>query len=95
MEIRSFEGPLAFDDEEQQAKLLQGLGPHLTKAAHDSTRLKYVLDEARQTVAEFVHDWLLQRDAWGEKKIEHIKVYFKGEPGLPAEPIMPADEMKP
>jgi hypothetical protein len=85
MEIKTFEGPLAFDAEEQQARLLQSLTPKLEANANDSTKIKLVRTEARKTVAEFIQTWLLERGEWGEKKIENIKVYFRGEDQLNAD----------
>lgn len=79
MKISTIEGPLAFDGETQQAKLLQSITPQLEKNAKDSTKVKFIREEARKTVAEFVQAWLLQRQVWGENKIENIKVFFKGE----------------
>lgn len=79
MKISTIEGPLAFDGETQQAKLLQSITPQLEKNAKDSTKVKFIREEARKTVAEFVQGWLLQRQVWGENKIENIKVFFKGE----------------
>lgn len=79
MQIKTIEGPLAFNGAEQQAKLLQGITPQLEANAKDSTKIKLVREEARKTVAEFIQAWLLQRGNWGEKKIEHVQVYFRGE----------------
>jgi hypothetical protein len=79
MQIKTFEGPLAFDAAEQQTKLLQGITPQLEANAKDSTRLKLVREEARKTVAEFIQAWLLARGEWGQKKIEHLEVYFRDE----------------
>jgi hypothetical protein len=76
---------LAFDAEEQQARLLQSLTPKLEANANDSTKIKLVRTEARKTVAEFIQTWLLERGEWGEKKIENIKVYFRGEDQLNAD----------
>jgi hypothetical protein len=90
MKISTIEGPLAFHGEEQQAKLLQSLTPQLEKNAKDSTKVKFIREEARKTVAEFVQTWLLQRGDWGERKIENIKVFFKGEGGSPAASMNPA-----
>jgi hypothetical protein len=90
MKISTIEGPLAFHGEEQQAKLLQSLTPQLEKNAKDSTKVKFIREEARKTVAEFVQTWLLQRGDWGERKIENIKVFFKGEGGSPAVSMNPA-----
>jgi len=84
MEIKTFEGPLAFDAAQQQAKLLQSVTPQLEANAKDSTKIKLVREQARQTVAEFVEDWLLQRGEWGEKKIDKIEVYFRDESDVPA-----------
>jgi len=89
MQIKTFEGPLAFDGAEQQAKLLQSLTPQLETLAKDSTRIKFIREDARKTVAEFIQAWLLQRGDWGEKKIENIKVFFRGENGLPAASLAP------
>jgi hypothetical protein len=79
MQIKTIEGPLAFDGAEKQAKLLQSLTPQLEANAKDSTKIKLVREEARKTVVEFIQAWLLQRGDWGEKKIEHLQVYFRGE----------------
>jgi len=91
MQIKTIEGPLAFDGAEKQAKLLQGLTPQLEANAKDSTKIKLVREEARKTVAEFIQAWLLQRGDWGEQKIENIKIFFRGENGLPAESLPPAE----
>jgi len=79
MEISTFEGPLAWDGNEQQEKLLKSLAPQLEVNARDTTKLKLVREEARKTVAEFVQAWLLQRGEWGEKKIDNITVTFREE----------------
>jgi len=96
MQIKTIEGPLAFNGAEQQAKLLQGITPQLEANAKDSTKIKLVREEARKTVAEFIQAWLLQRGNWGEKKIEHVQVYFRGEETVgfaaPSEPIETARE---
>lgn len=94
MEIKTIEGPLAFGGAEQQAKLLQSLTPQLEENAKDSTRLNLVREEARKTVAEFVQTWLLQRDEWGENRVENIKVVFRGEKDFPAESLAPPVEMQ-
>ncbi|MGH7599892.1 MAG: hypothetical protein ACREOI_26350 [bacterium] len=87
MKISTIEGPLAFDGVTQQAKLLQSITPQLEKNAKDSTKIKFIREEARKTVAEFVQAWLLQRQVWGENKIENIKVFFKGEGDSTAVPV--------
>lgn len=89
MQIKTIEGPLAFDGAEKQAQLLLGLTPQLEANAKDSTKIKLVREEARKTVAEFIQAWLLQRGDWGERRIEHIKVFFRGESGLPAKLLAP------
>lgn len=98
MQIKTIEGPLAFDGAEKQAKLLQSLTPQLEANAKDSTKIKLVRDEARKTVAEFIQAWLLQRGDWGEQKIERLQVYFRGESpnnvGLRPEPIETTREEK-
>ncbi len=91
MEIKTIEGPLAFDGAEQQTKLLQSLTPQLEANAKDSTRLQLVREQARKTVAEFVHDWFLQRGEWGEKRIENINVFFRDETDLPAASLPPIE----
>lgn len=98
MQIKTIEGPLAFDGAEKQAKLLQSLTPQLEANAKDSTKIKLVRDEARKTVAEFIQAWLLQRGDWGEQKIERLQVYFRGEStnnvGLRPEPSETTREEK-
>ena len=98
MQIKTIEGPLAFDGAEKQAKLLQSLTPQLEANARDSTKIKLVREEARKTVAEFIRAWLLQRGDWGEQKIERLQVYFRGESpnnvGLRPEPIETTREEK-
>jgi hypothetical protein len=79
MKISTIEGPLSFSGKIQQAKLLQSISPQLEKNAKDSTKVKFIHEEARKTVAEFVQAWLLQRQVWGDNKIENIKVLFKSE----------------
>ncbi len=93
MKISTIEGPLAFDDEVQQAKLLQSISPQLEKHAKDSTNVKFIREEARKTVAEFVQAWLLQRGEWGEKKIANIKVVFRDERGEEAN--LTSDSLRP
>ena len=90
MKISTIEGPLAFDGEAQQAKLLQSITPQLEKNAKDSTKVKFIREESRKTVAEFVHAWLLQRGDWGERKIENVKVFFRGESDSTAVVMNPA-----
>jgi hypothetical protein len=94
MEISTFEGPLAWNGEEQQARLLKSLTPRLEANASDSTKLKLIREEARKTVAEFVQAWLLQRGDWGERKIDNIKVIFREEGNLEPESLRPAMESK-
>ncbi len=90
MKISTIEGPLSFSGKAQQAKLLQSITPQLEKNAKDSTRVKFIREEARKTVTEFVQTWLLQRGDWGERKIESIKVFFKGEGDSTAVSVNPA-----
>lgn len=94
MEISTFEGPLAWDGDEQQEKLLKGLAPLLEANATDSTKMKLIREEARKTVAEFVQVWLLQRGDWGEKKIDNIKVIFREEVVIDPHSKMPSGETK-
>jgi hypothetical protein len=79
MKISTIEGPLSFSGKTQQAKLMQSITPQLEKNAKDSTKVRFIREEARKTVAEFVQAWLLQRQVWGENKIENVKVFFQGE----------------
>lgn len=92
MKISTIEGPLSFSGKTQQAKLLQSITPQLEKNAKDSTRVEFIREEARKTVAEFVQAWLLQRQVWGENKIENIKVFFKGEGDSTAASVSPGGD---
>jgi len=94
MEISTFAGPLAWNSDEQQGKLLKDLAPQLAANATDSTKMKLIREEARKTVAEFVQAWLLKRGDWGEKKIDNIKVIFREEVGIDHRSKIPLGETK-
>lgn len=94
LELFTYEGPLAWDGEEQKEKLLKSLTPQLEANAADPRNVRMVRDEARRTVAEFVHTWLLQQGGWGKRKIETIKVIFREEGDVRPESLMPSIVLK-
>jgi len=90
MDILTIEGPLAWDGDEEQAKLLKSLTPQLEANAANPKNIHLVREEARKTVAEFIRAWLLQRGDWGDRKIENIKVIFREEGNSKSEWVMPS-----
>lgn len=74
---------LRFDGDDQLAKLEESITPRLRQLAQDPRHIDLVRDKARQTVAEFVRQWLLLEDQWGDDHIQMIQVVFPDEVNEP------------
>ncbi len=70
------EGWARFDAKRSLEELQQSLTPKLMQAANNEKRISLVDEKAKSSVAEFVKNWLLREDQWGDNKFNNIKVYF-------------------
>ena len=59
------------------------VSPCLEKLASSPGYLEVARGQARQTVEEFVCDWLLRQRGWPERGERFVKVYFTDEPDIP------------
>ncbi|NBR83959.1 MAG: hypothetical protein EBS84_08885 [Proteobacteria bacterium] len=85
MQKRSEAGWARFDAKEQMTELERSLTPRLARQAGDPRRIDLVREKCRQTVAEFVRDWLLREDHWRKDRFTGIKVVFADEPATKPE----------
>lgn len=85
----SREGLFAWDGEEEMDSLLTSITPTISGYAAKPEYINRVRNESRKTVAEFVKTWLLQRNVWGEEKIENIRVIFADESDIAPESLRP------
>jgi hypothetical protein len=83
MEKRSSQGWARFDGRAQMEELEKTITPTLKVLADDPKHLSLVREECRQTVAEFVRDWLLREEHWREDRFSAIKVVFADETNQP------------
>ena len=79
MEKSSDEGWARFNVEEQMEKLEKAITPNIRKYAADENHMVAVRENCRKTVEEFVEDWLVRENQWGEGKLRVVKVYFPDE----------------
>lgn len=79
MRKRVEEDLLRFDGDDQMAKLEESITPRLRQLAQDPQHIDLVRDKARRTVAEFVRQWLLLEEQWGEEHIRLVQVVFPDE----------------
>lgn len=94
MRKRSEAGWARFDVKDQMAELERSLTPRLMRHAGDPRHLALVREDCRQTVAEFVRDWLLKEDHWRKERFNAIKVVFADEKDLKSELAPPVILLK-
>ncbi|MDD9864725.1 MAG: hypothetical protein OXS32_00075 [Verrucomicrobiales bacterium] len=95
LEKSSDEGWARFNVEEQMMKLEKTITPTIRKYAADERHLAAVRENCRKTVEEFVQDWLIRENQWGDGKLRVVKVFFLGETGPGQEVgVLPAEEPK-
>jgi hypothetical protein len=69
-------------------KLHHDLTPALCQYAQDPRRLAFVRETARESVAEFVRQWLARENRWNPSRISAIHVQFRDEKTLPSAPTL-------
>ncbi|MBA4148884.1 MAG: hypothetical protein H0X66_12280 [Verrucomicrobia bacterium] len=94
MEKRASSGWARFNAQEQLDDLQKSITPTLEKYAGDRRHLKFVREECRKTVAEFVQHWLLREDQWQTNRFHTIKVIFPEEINFPIEDARPVVELR-
>ena len=95
MQLVTDEGILAFDGEQEMRRLIESITPTLNENARNPQNIAQIREPARRTVEEFVRNWLLSKDAWGDERIERVVVYFADEGAVPPPEAAPAIEQKP
>ncbi|MGH1365253.1 MAG: hypothetical protein ACRBF0_16955 [Calditrichia bacterium] len=80
MRIYSDEGLFAWDGQAELQRMFHELTPTFEENASSDRNLELIRDEARETVAEFVQAWLIDRGEWNRQNVEVITVVFAGEP---------------
>ncbi|HSR68956.1 MAG TPA: hypothetical protein VLU25_13545 [Acidobacteriota bacterium] len=73
-------GWLRYDAQQQLDQLERDLTALLTERADDPDHLKLAREEARKTIAQFVHRFLLQQNQWGPDHFRAIIVTFPDDP---------------
>lgn len=79
MRKRVQEDMLRFDGDDQMAKLEKSITPRLRQMAQNPQHIDLVRDKARETVVQFVRQWLQLEDQWGDDGIQVIQVIFPDE----------------
>lgn len=79
IEKRAESGWARFDGGAQLAQLEQGLTKNLSLRAADTSHLALVREACRQSVANFVRNWLLKEDQWRQDRFRAIRVVFPDE----------------
>ena len=92
MEKSSDEGWARFNVEEQMEKLEKTITPTIRKYAGDEKHMAAVREQCRKTVEEFVQDWLVHENQWGDEKLRVVKVFFPGEAVESEAVLVPAPE---
>ena len=72
-----------FDKWEHLQALRKETSPYLGRKASSPGYMEVARGQARQTVEEFVADWLLRNRGWPEHSERFVKVYFADEPDIP------------
>ena len=72
-----------FDKWDQLAALRRQVSPFLEQQARSPGYLEVARGQARQTVEEFVTDWLLKSRGWPKDSERFVKVYFADESDIP------------
>lgn len=86
MTKRTEAGWLRFNAQQNLDELERSITPQLIARATDSKHLALVREAARQSVAEFVKNWLLREGHWRADRFSSITVLFEDEAGA-ADPI--------
>lgn len=79
MEKRSDEGWARWNADEQMDALEASLTPRLNGYAQQENHIAQVRPAARETVANFVKEWLLKEDHWKTNRFQSIRVIFADE----------------
>ena len=79
MEKYSDEGWARWNADEQMTALERSLTPRLNGYAVQENHIRQVREEARQTVANFVKEWLLEEEHWRTNRFQSIRVIFADE----------------
>ncbi len=79
MRKRVQEDLLRFDGDDQMTILEKSITPRLRQMAQNPQHIDLVRDKARETVREFVRQWLRLEDQWGDDGIQVIQVVFPEE----------------
>ena len=72
-----------FDKWESLQALRKETSPYLGRKARSTGYMEVARGQARQTVEEFVADWLLRNRGWPQHCERFVKVYFADEPDIP------------
>ena len=72
-----------FDKWDHLTELRKELSPFLENKANSQDYIDLVRGEARQTVEEFVSDWILKEKGWNSNDRPVVKVYFEDEKNIP------------
>jgi hypothetical protein len=84
LEKRVQSGWLRFDAREQMEALERSLTPAVSARASDPATVVLVRERCRRQVAEFVRDWLLREEHWGDGRFTAVSVAFADEPAAAA-----------
>lgn len=95
MEKRSTAGWLRFNAAENLASLERGLTATLEKRAASAKNLDLVREQARQSVAAFVRNWLLKDPLGRAAPLKSLSVQFPGEATPPAATLQLEPESEP
>ncbi len=79
MDKRSDEGWARWNADEQMDALEASLTPRLNGYAQQENHIAQVRPAARETVANFVKEWLLKEDHWKTNRFQSIRVIFADE----------------
>ncbi len=72
-----------FDKWDHLAQVRKEVSSSLEKKAESQDYITLVRGEARQTVEEFVSDWMIKEHGWSSKDRPVVKVYFEDEKDIP------------
>jgi hypothetical protein len=79
MEKSTSNGWLRFDGDDDLSTLERGITGELEKRAGDKEHRDFVREACRQSVAEFVKNWLMKEDYWRDDRFHQIVVVFPDE----------------
>ena len=77
MEKKAESGWARFDKQQQLDQLEKEMSGMLERRAKDAPHMNLVREQCRQSVADFVKNWLIQRAQW-TNNFEAIVVVFLG-----------------